>query len=187
MRRIPALLTCALLSALPAAANEGDWRAFRDGTVALMRHGGAISAEAGAASAPSPVATGGCDPRARLTELGGEDMRRLGVRLREAGVAPARILASRECSAWETAALLGLGPAIHAEALDPPGPAERDARRAALQRVVVAAASGEGPVLLITHRINIALLTGLDIAPGEILLLRPTPAGLALAGRIVAD
>jgi broad specificity phosphatase PhoE len=132
-------------------------------------------------------------PTAVLTDIGREEMRRFGERMRLEGVPAASILVSRQCSAWETAKLLGLGSVQHDAALDPPAPTERgDARRDALERALVAAAAarepGSPPVILITHRLNIAAMTGIEVVQGEMLLLRPQPGGgLSLVGRISAD
>jgi hypothetical protein len=187
-----ALLALAFLAWPGAAAVAGQdpWAEFRLGAIALMRHGGAILAAPGT---PPPVP--GCDPSAVLTEIGREEMRRFGDTLRHEGVPEARLFVSRQCSAWETGKLLGLGRVQHDPVLDAPpatlSAAERDARRDALERAVVgAAAAREGayPTILVTHRLNIAALTGIEVTQGEVLLLRPQPGGgLTLVGRISAD
>ncbi len=193
MRRALAL-TLGLLLALPviraAKAGPDDWSALYGQAVALMRHGGAVL---GAPGAPPPVP--GCDTRAVLTDAGRDEMRRLGDRLRAEGVMRARLVTSRQCSAWETAELLRLGPVTLAPALEPLvgplSPADHAARQQALRDFVVAASQAQGPgavpVIMVTHRANIAALTGIEVPHGEILLLRPSQVGLGLVGRLSAD
>jgi hypothetical protein len=191
MRRALFALAILLAPGAPAVAGHDPWLELRDGAVALMRHGGAILAEPGT---PPPVP--GCDPSAVLTDIGREEMKRFGERLRHEGVASARILVSRQCSAWETAKLLGLGRVQHEPSLDSPSGnltnSEREARREALQRALLAAAAAPeadgSPTILITHRLNISSLTGIEVTQGEVLLLRPQQSGgLVLVGRISSD
>lgn len=188
MRRVLLFLSLILAPGLAAAAPDDEWAALRDGAVGLMRHGGAVLAAPGTAP-PVP----GCDPTAVLTDIGRDEMRRFGERLRAEGVPAARVLVSRQCSAWESAKLLGIGRVTHEPALDPPpSPAERDARRDALARTLFAAATTRDtsavPTIFITHRLNIAALTGIEVVQGEMLLLRPQPGGgLSLVGRITSE
>lgn len=180
------VLSLALLAggALPAVAQDA-WSALRDHGIGLMRHGGAVVAGPGE-EAPVP----GCEVSAVLTDIGREEMRRFGERLHAEGITNARIHVSRQCSAWETALLLGLGPLTHDPSLDPPGPGEASARRDALERALQAAVkeARNGPVIFITHRSNIFALTGIELPQGEILVLRAQAgATLRLAGRITAE
>jgi hypothetical protein len=190
LRALLALALVMLPSAASVAGND-PFAEFRLGAVALMRHGGAVLAQPGT---PPPVP--GCDPSAVLTEIGREEMRRLGAMLRHEGVPNARLFVSRQCSAWESGKLLDIGRVQHEPALDAPPAsltaAERDARRDALARAVIGAAASRDaamhPTILITHRLNIAALTGIEVTQGEVLLLRPQPGGgFALVGRITAE
>ena len=183
-----ALMFLGLLSLAAGPARAADaWDALRDQAIGLMRHGGAVLGQQGEVP-PVP----GCVPSAVLTEIGREEMRRFGERMRSEGIPAARVFVSRQCSAWETAVLLGLGPVQHDPALDPPGPGEREGRRDVLERAVMAAAAlreqSRMPVILITHRLNIQELTGIELTQGEILVLRPLQSsGLALVGRVRSD
>jgi phosphohistidine phosphatase SixA len=185
LRRAPLLvLLISLVAPAPAPAQDPAG-ALRPPVVGLMRHGGGIVAIPGQA-APVP----GCDPGAVLTEEGREEMRRFGARLRAEGITAARLFSSRQCSAWETALLLEIGPVRHHAALDPFTPADRDARRHALRRALLdeSAASPEGgPAILITHRANIADLTGIELTQGNVLLLRAEAGRLLMSGRITSD
>lgn len=187
MHRVLIWLGLLLVTAAPARATDA-WDALRGQTVGLMRHGGAIVAPPGTIP-PVP----GCAPSAVLTEIGREEMRRLGERMRNEGITAARVFVSRQCSAWETATLLDLGPIQHDPALDPPASNVPGSGREVLERAVTAAAAlrntVDTPVILITHRLNIQTLTGIELPQGEILVLRPQPpsGGLALLGRITGD
>ena len=194
MRRVPllafAIAALAVLAPPVAEARHEEWSALHGPVIAIMRHGGAVP---GAPGTPPPVP--GCDTRAMLTETGREEMRRLGDRLRAEGITRARLMVSRQCSAWETATLLRLGPVTPAPALEPLAesdpPADRAARRQALLDFVVATSNAQGPnavpVIMVTHRASIAALTGIYVAHGEVLLLQPSQIGLALVGRLTAD
>jgi phosphohistidine phosphatase SixA len=177
------LLVC-LAAPAPAPAQEPA-SALRPPVVGLMRHGGGIVADPGQA-APIP----GCNPSAVLTDDGREEMHRFGARLRAEGIPAARLFSSRQCSAWETAQLLGLGPVQHHPALDPFTAADRDERREALRRALLEASAADpegGPAILITHRANIADLTGIELMQGAVLLLRAEDGRLVMAGRIKSD
>ena len=45
-------------------------------------------------------------------------------------------------------------------------------------------APGEPPLVLVTHQVNITALTGVFSSSGEIIVVRPTAAGLQVLGRI---
>lgn len=170
-----------------AAAGEPDYALLRDRAVGLMRHGGAVPADP---TDQAPVR--GCDPSAMLTPLGRDEIASWGERLRAAGLGQMLVATSRQCSAMQTAVLLDLGPIEVEPALGiAAAGAEMAARTEALRRALLVAlrgrAEGAGPVLFVTHRANIAALTGLDIGHGEVLLLGGGPGGagpLSLLGRL---
>ncbi|WP_203070771.1 histidine phosphatase family protein [Falsiroseomonas ponticola] len=176
------LLLLALVGVPPARADH-ELSLLRERGLALMRHGGAIPAPPGA-TPPVP----GCDPGAVLTEMGREEMRRWGAALRSAGLPPVTLLTSHQCSAWETAVLLDLGPVVTDPALDPWDRAEGATRGEQLRQHVVALEGarrqGAGPVIMITHRANILAVTGIEASHGELLLLRADRGSLGLLGRL---
>ncbi len=182
------LFALPLLATVRPAWSDPGWEALREQGIGLMRHGGAVVAQPGM-NMPVP----GCEMSAVLTDPGREEMRRLGERFREAGISAARLVCSHQCTAWETALLLNLGPLSHDAVLDPLRPDEPPhVRREALERALQAAADlrqeQDGPVIFITHRSNIMALTGIELPQGEILVLRPQGRqGFALAGRITPD
>ncbi|WP_439552935.1 hypothetical protein [Falsiroseomonas sp.] len=176
------LLLLSLPGVTPARADH-DPTLLRDHGIVLMRHGGAIPAPPGTL-APVP----GCDPGAVLTEMGREEMRRWGLALRQAGMPPVTLVTSHQCSAWETAMLLDLGPVIPDAALDPWDRAEAATRGEQLRQHVIslerARRQGAGAVILVTHRANILAVTGIEAAHGELLMLRADRGSLGLLGRL---
>ncbi len=183
MRIVGRLLSLLLLLAAGPAMAEHEPALLRDRGVVLMRHGGAIPAPPGTMP-PIP----GCDPGAVLTETGRDEMRRWGKALREAGMPPVTLLTSHQCSAWETAVLLDLGPVAVDAALDPWDRADNATRGEQLRQRVIslehARRQGAGLVILITHRANILAVTGIEVTHGELLLLRAERGSLGLMGRL---
>lgn len=158
----------ALLCLMPLAAVAEGWEALaRPGVAALMRHA---------------LAPGGGDPagfrlddpatQRNLSEAGREQARAVGAAIRAAGVPVDAVLSSRWNRSRETAALLGLGPVEPVEALDSffgaraLGPARTEALRALLR-----ARAGRERLVLVTHMVNIAALTGRSVGSGEAVLV----------------
>lgn len=175
-----ALLAPALL--LPAAARGDEaaplLRRLGDGGhLGLMRH-----ALAPGTGDPPGMRIDLCATQRNLGEEGRQQARRLGDRLRAAGIAHARVLTSRWCRARETGSLLGLGPPDDLALLDSffAARAEEGARTRALRDWIAAAPLGP-PLVLVSHQVNITALTGVFTASGELLVLR---RDLALAGRV---
>ena len=177
---------CALLGPASGARAQPDIALLLDHGFAVMRHGGAVPAPPGTRP-PVP----GCDPGAVLTDTGRDEMRRWGEALRQAGLGAARLRTSRQCSAWETALLLALGPVMPDPDLDPGDRATTDARAAALRERILlgerARQPGQEPVIFITHRANIVALTGIEAAHGELLLLGTSGPALGLLGRLIME
>lgn len=183
MRLIGRLLLPLLLLAAPPASAEPETTLLREGGLALMRHGGAIPAPPGTAP-PVP----GCEPGAVLTDTGREEMRRWGTALRDAGLPPVTVLTSHQCSAWETAVLLDIGPVTPDSMLDAWDRADSAMRGEQLRQHAIslerARRQGAGAIILVTHRANILAVTGIEVAHGELLLLRADRASLRLLGRL---
>ena len=182
---LPMLLLLLLLFPGPLRADH-DLAALRDRGLGVMRHGGAVPAPAGT---PPPVP--GCIPNAVLTDPGRAEMRRWGAALRDRGIGPVTILTSRQCSAWETALLLELGPVTPDAELDPPSATDLAGRGERLRQRLVAVSEARVPgstaTLFITHRALIAAMTGIEAAHGEALVLGADHGALALLGRLSVE
>ena len=152
------------------------------GAVGVMRH-----ALAPGYSDPSHFKIGDCASQRNLDAAGRAQARATGAALRAAGVGFDLILTSQWCRCRETARLLGLGPVRDLPALNSffehPGRAPR--QTAALRATLAGLPPGQR-VLLVSHYVNIADLTGQTTASGEILVARRGGDGtLAVTGRFV--
>lgn len=161
-------LAAALLFApLPARADEAGWEALRGGrAAAIMRH--AIAPGGGD---PPGFRLEACETQRNLSDEGRAQARAIGAAFRARGIAAATVRASAWCRARETAELLGLGPVAREPSLDSFfGERSLGAGRTEALRALLAAWSG-GPLVLVTHQVNITALTGIFPASGETVLV----------------
>ncbi|AWI77775.1 histidine phosphatase family protein [Parazoarcus communis] len=178
------LMTCLLLlfSTGAIADDESLWAALRaGGHVALMRH-----APAPGIGDPAGFVLGDCSTQRNLSPAGRAQAATTGERLRAQGITRATIHSSRWCRCLDTARLLGLGPVIPTPALDSFFN-ERDhaaERSAAVRALVRDADTAAGPLILVTHQVNITALSGVYPASGELVVMRIAGDALELAGRI---
>ncbi len=179
---IALMIGLALIASTRAAqAQDPDgWAALTDGSVVLFRH--AIAPGGGD---PPGFALGDCATQRNLSEDGRAQARQIGAAFRARGVAVGRVLTSQWCRARDTAELAFPGQAVEAPAFNSffgdrtKGPAQTQAARAILD-----AWQGPGVLVVTTHQVNIAGLTGLSPASGEGIILNRDGAGWRVAGRI---
>jgi len=165
-------LALAFSPALPAA-EEGIWpRLRRGGLVLLMRH---ASTGPGLGDPPG-FKLDDCATQRNLSEAGREESRRVGERLRHEKVAIARVYTSPWCRCRETA-MLAFGQAEDWEPLssyfDLPHREEEYSERVRKRIAGYATRKVAGNVVMVTHNVNIAALTRLSVATGEIVVVRP--------------
>ena len=172
------LLICLVFLASPARA---DWDAARtSGAVLLMRH--AIAPGTGD---PASFRLDDCGTQRNLSDEGRAQARAIGAALAANGVRPVWIATSQWCRTRETAAELGLGPFEDWPALNSffqdrgTGPAQTAEVLAGLP-----ARLGQGPVLLVTHQVNITALTGIVPRSGEIIVAEWDSGTLRVTGRL---
>ncbi len=165
-----ALALTALIAPLsPAAAQSLD----RAGTVLIMRH-----ALAPGVGDPAGFRLDDPSTQRNLNDVGREQARAIGQRLREAGFAPAQVLTSRWRRCSETAELLDLAPVEAFPPLDSFfGRRERRAEQTEALRAFLRDLPPERSVMLVTHQVNITALTGVVPGSGEILSLAVSPDG----------
>ena len=157
-----------------AAEETALWRALASkGHVALLRH--AIAPGTGD---PSAFALGDCGTQRNLSEEGREQAARIGARFRENGMETAQIFSSQWCRCLETARLLGLGPVTELPILNSffQRPERRNRQTQALEKWL-ASQDLDGPLVLVTHQVNITALTGVYPASGELVVIRPLENG----------
>jgi broad specificity phosphatase PhoE len=161
-------LLAALLAPAATRAEDAGWELLRQGrAAAIMRH--AIAPGGGD---PPGFRLGACETQRNLSDEGRAQARAIGEVFRARGIGAATVLSSGWCRGLETAELLGLGAVAREPSLDSffgdraLGPGRTEALRALL-----AAWSG-GPLVLVTHQVNITALTGVFPASGETVLVR---------------
>lgn len=180
------LLVASALAARAVAAEEPAeaWAALAaGGHVALVRHG---NAPPGYGGDPPGFRIDDCRTQRNLDELGREQARALGGLFRQRGVRVDRVVSSPWCRCLETARLLALGPVASSWSLVPDLDERRPARLREL-REMVAAWSGPGTLVLVTHALTVRPLAGILPGQAETVVLKPEPgstAGATVVGRI---
>jgi phosphohistidine phosphatase SixA len=181
---LPLLLLAASswVAASPAAAStQSVLGAVPDGSVILFRH-----AVAPGGGDPAGFRLGACATQRNLDTQGREQARRIGEQLRRASVAVSAVWTSQWCRTRETAALAFPGqrvvdqPASNSFFDDRSKADEKTARARALPQ----AWRGPGVLVVTTHQVNIAALTGISPASGEGIVVRVAPDGVLVLGWI---
>jgi phosphohistidine phosphatase SixA len=167
-----------------AGAGEAEvWTALRaGGHVALMRHTDAP----GGVGDPPDFRIDDCSTQRNLSAKGRADAARIGARLKSEGIAVERIVSSPWCRCMDTATLLQLGP-VAAETTFGNVVVLSDQRQSltAGARAVIDQWTGSGILLVVTHGANIAALTGISPASGEIVVVRKGSGGSESVGRLL--
>ena len=149
-----------------------------------MRHG----ATDNNAGDPPGFRLDDCSTQRNLSEIGREQARRVGAKLRAERVAIADVFTSPWCRCRETA-MLAFGKAEDWEPLASTfAMPEREAEFSEHVRRRVgnyAKRNLRGNVVMVTHNVNIAALTKLSVAPAVIVAVRPDGCcGLRVVARI---
>ena len=182
-----AVLAFALLAyALPAPASEtAAWDGLRSGGhLALIRH-----ALAPGTGDPGAFALDDCGTQRNLSEEGRAQAARIGARFRAKGIEAARVLSSQWCRCLETAELLDLGPVEALSILNSFFQRrENEGRQTRALEAWAAEQNLDGPVVLVTHQVNITALTGVFPTSGEMVVIRRSEdGGLSVVGTIETD
>jgi phosphohistidine phosphatase SixA len=191
MRRMRFAVLAFLLAICGTAERAGaddaadGWKALRTGGhVALMRHADAP----GGAGDPPGFRVEDCATQRNLSDKGRADAAKIGARLKREGIAFDRILSSPWCRCKDTGALLDLGP-VETEATFGNVVVLRNQRETltAGARALIAGWNGPSNLLVVTHGANIAALTTLWPASGEIVVVRGGSGGVQPVGRLMLD
>src|SRR4051812_40158138 len=190
MRRIRFVIFVTLLGlgfAESARAGEAEaWAALRAGRhVALMRHADAP----GGFGDPAGFRIDDCTTQRNLSAKGRADAEKIGARLKSEGIAFEKIVSSPWCRCMDTATLLGLGP-VAAVATFGNVVVLSDQRQSLTvgARAVIGQWQGSGILLVVTHGANIAALTGISPASGEIVVVRKGSGdSVESVGRLLID
>jgi phosphohistidine phosphatase SixA len=181
MIRIASLLFLLLISSA-AQATEAGWALLREGGhVVLLRH-----AYSAGTSDAAQIDFDDCRTQRALSDRGKQQARRLGSLLAARGQPVEQVYTSRFCRARETADLaFGSSLVKDMPALDPG--ADTSVEQAARNEILalVEGFTGSGNLVLVTHEEVIRSLTGAGAREGEALIVRRSPEGLHIAGRII--
>ena len=186
MRVLPTMLIVVCVSSAAAAEDAAPlWAALRaGGQVALVRH----AATAGGAGDPAGFRLDDCATQRNLTDQGRREARRLGEKFRAERVSVGKVLSSQWCRCRETAALMDLGPAELAATFNNAFTLrDRVDELTAGARAIVAAWSGPGTLVVVTHGANILPLTGIMPEEGGVVVVEAEAANaskLRVLGRI---
>ena len=182
------LALATVFTVAPSTAGEGEealWEALRsDSHIALLRH--AIAPGTGD---PPEFAIGDCATQRNLSNEGRAQAQRIGARFRANGIGLAVVFSSQWCRCLETARLLGLGdvnelPVLNSFFQD----YERREPQTQQLREWIAEQDTPGPLVLVTHYVNIAELTGVRPGSGELVVVRFNDAGeMSVVGAIRTD
>jgi len=176
-------LIALLLPMAPAAAADGAlWALLRGGgQVVLLRHAATDMQQRDQMGAP----LADCSRQRNLTDDGREDSRLIGEVFRARGLPVGRVLSSAYCRCLDTARL-AFGRAEPWLALQQSlTDNEVQAQRAAEIRALAGVPPTGGNLILVSHQSLIRVVTGIQIAEGELLILTPRGGGVFdIAGRI---
>ena len=174
--------------ALPAFAADDArlWAQLRHGgNVLLMRH---ASTGTGAGD-PAGFKLDDCSTQRNLSDAGRDEARRIGERLKRERVPVAQVLASPWCRCRDTA-MLAFGRAEDwaplSSVFDLPDRDREYTERVKKRVGTYSSRDLKGNVVMVTHNVNIASLTKLSVAPGEMVVVRPDGCcGLRVVGRLL--
>jgi phosphohistidine phosphatase SixA len=163
------------LAPLAAAADEAVWqRLAAGGQVVLMRH----SSTPPGIGDPPGFDLADCATQRNLSSAGRDEALRIGQALRARKVPIGEVRSSRWCRCLDTARLaFGTSPEpwpLLDSLFD--ATSGRAAQTEALRRAL-AETRVRGNLFLVTHQANIVALTGLSLAPGEMIMLAPRSDG----------
>jgi broad specificity phosphatase PhoE len=169
------VLHCCLASlSLASVATADSFELLaHPGHVLLLRH-----ANAPGTGDPPAMKLSDCSTQRNLDDVGRNQARALGQRLRDAGVSKARVYTSELCRCRDTAQLLNIGTVQALPALNSTvrlTESERVSQINALRDFIQKLPRDGGPVVLITHQVIVTALTDNfpDSGGGVILHLLP--------------
>ncbi len=160
-----AALVFILLSAGTSWADDADLvqRLKDGGHILMLRH-----ALAPGTGDPPHFKLSDCRTQRNLDERGREQARSIGAWLRARGIAKARVFSSQWCRCLETADLIDLGPITPLPALNSffERPQDRESNLAALRDFFDRQPADGDLIILVTHFVTIAGITGEGVPSG---------------------
>lgn len=169
----------------PVRADESFWHQLAVGGCAvLLRHARTVPG----LGDPPGYRLDDCSTQRNLSEAGRAEARLFGAGFAQRGARVDEVLSSRWCRCLETARLAFPHHDVHVfEALNSffddrsNGDAQTKAMRARIARI-----AAPKVVVMVTHMVNIAALTGQSLAMGEAIVVRAPAAGkVEVVGRLL--
>jgi phosphohistidine phosphatase SixA len=187
--RIAFGLSLAALLALPLAsplsASDEFWAAVKKpGAIILLRHSYAPESPPDADLANLK----NCSTQRNLDETGRAQARRIGDEFRKHGVKSARIHSSQYCRTLETGRLLNIGQVRELGVLNQTFFAQPFAMREGADKTLqfMKTLPARELAVLVTHVTNIQAIAGVNLASGEMAVVRLDPSGkVIVAGRLM--
>ena len=138
------------------------------GHILMIRH-----ALAPGSGDPTNFTIGDCTTQRNLDESGRNQARKIGDWLRSNGVTSARVYSSQWCRCLETAALIGIGSVRELPALNSfyERVQDREPNIAALKSFIKRQPVDGELIILVTHFVTIAAITGSGVSSGEAVLM----------------
>jgi phosphohistidine phosphatase SixA len=164
----------------PAFADADPWDVLRAGAIVLFRH-----ANAPGVGDPPGMRIDDCATQRNLDVVGRDQARAIGREFAARGIDVGRVLTSRWCRAVETAELAFPGRSVREPAFDSFFDRREDRlRQTAAALRVLEEWRGPGALVVVTHQVNIAALTGVSPASAEGVVTVFDTSALRQAGRI---
>ena len=182
---IPALLLLAASVSVQADSGHLVQRMRDGGHVLMLRH-----AYAPGTGDPNHFRLGDCTTQRNLNGRGRAQAEAIGAWLRERGITRARVFSSQWCRCLETAERLALGPVTPLPALNSffEHPRDREPNLAALRRFLGDQPRDGALIILVTHFVTIAGITGDGVGSGEgVVLELDDQAAYPVIGRLSFD
>lgn len=180
------LLASASLLCWPQARAQAPavfWAALKTpGTVVLMRH---AQTEPGVGDPPG-FRLGACHTQRNLSDAGRTQAQRVAAAFAAEGVVPFDVRSSAWCRCQDTARL-AFGRATVWPAINSTFQGQGDPERGKAEVLAAAHAwRNPGPLVLVTHQVNISHITGEFTAMGEMLAARAANGRLQVLARLLA-
>jgi len=180
--RILLLAVLVLVTPARAVADDAAWELLRGGAqVVLMRH----TITTPGVGDPAGFRLDDCATQRNLTDAGREDARRIGAAFRQRSIPVGRVLSSPWCRCLETSRLAFGAAEVWAPLSNLFDNRAREAEQLQALREIAGRRPTGGNLLLVTHGSVVQPLTGIQPAPGEMVVLTPDGAGrFRVAGRL---
>lgn len=192
--KIKTVLFCLLLTVLnlplanPAlAVDKPLWQSVADGnSIIIMRH-----ALAPGTGDPDNFELRQCSTQRNLSETGRQQAQRIGANFKKHGIDNARVYSSQWCRCLETAKEMDTGELQELPLLNS-FYTNREAGPAQIKSLVQWLQNNQSnpgqPLILVTHQVVIAALTGVYPASGDAVIFRLTDdAGIEVQGTVAAN